>query len=220
MLALGFDTATPNVGVALVDDSGLIDSSDELAANRPGEQLPPAVAVLMERNGVAPTDVDVIGVGLGPGPFTGLRVGIVFAAAMGHALEIPVHGFCSLDALEAPHRDGDSAMVVITDARRREVYWARYDPDGVRVDGPRVDLPDVVAGLLRPDERIAGAGALLYRDRFDREPVGAPEYPVATYLAEWALRSLKVGEEPAPLRPLYLRRADAATSYTAKSVLT
>lgn len=221
MLAIGFDTSTPNVGVALVDDAiGLIARSDEVSANRPGEQLAPAVAVLLAGASRKPSDLEVIGVGLGPGPFTGLRVGIVFAAAMGHALEIPVHGSCSLDALAARHRAGGAEDVVaMTDARRREVYWARYTANGVRVDGPHVDKPAAVASVLREGDRLVGAGALQYADLLPSGPVAAAAYPDAEWLAREALRLATAGEKPSALTPLYLRRPDAAETFTAKSVL-
>ena len=89
-------------------------------------------------------------VGCGPGPFTGLRVGMATAAAYGHALGVPVFGVCSLDAI-----GGQTAgeVLVVTDARRREVYWARY-ADGVRVDGPGVAA---AADARRPSEQVAGS---------------------------------------------------------------
>ncbi len=79
--------------------------------------------------------VDAIVCGTGPGPFTGLRVGMVTAAALGHALNRPVHGVCTLDAIA--HDARPRPLLVVTDARRREVYWAAYDADGHRVRGPR-----------------------------------------------------------------------------------
>ena len=222
MLAIGFDTSTPNVGVAVVDDaSGLLARSDEVSANRPGEQLAPAVAALLAQAGARPADLDTVGVGLGPGPFTGLRVGIVFAAVLGHALEIPVFGCCSLDALAHPHLAGGSGDVVaITDARRREVHWARYSAEGARTDGPHVDLPAVLAASLRPEDRLVGAGAVQHQDLMPTEAAGPPLFPDAEWIAALALRRHSAGEQPEPLTPLYLRRPDAAETFTAKSVLT
>ena len=88
--------------------------------------------------GVRPADLAAIVAGLGPGPFTGLRVGLVTAASMGQALGIPTYGVCSLDALG--RAAGPGRVLVATDARRREVYWATY-LDGVRVTGPDVAKP-------------------------------------------------------------------------------
>jgi tRNA threonylcarbamoyl adenosine modification protein YeaZ len=96
-------------------------------------------------------------VGMGPGPYTGLRVGITFAQTFAWARNIPVRGFCSLDAIAKQVNELD--FIVTIDARRKEVYWARYT-NGVRVEGPLVDLPAVVAargikliGDLLPDPK-------------------------------------------------------------------
>jgi tRNA threonylcarbamoyl adenosine modification protein YeaZ len=128
-------------------------------------------------------DLSAVVVGCGPGPFTGLRVGMATAAAYGHALGIPVRGVCSLDAIGI---EMTGEVLVVTDARRREVYWARYR-DGVRVDGPNVNAPADVPGAAEALER-------------------PPVYPTAAGLvravADWSA-------EPEPLIPLYLRRPDA-----------
>ena len=138
-------------------------------------------------------------VGCGPGPFTGLRVGMATAAAYGHALGIPVHGVCSLDAIGG-QTTGET--LVVTDARRREVYWARYR-DGVRIDGPAVNAPaDVDPGVAR-----AVAGSPEHAALFGL-PLCEPSYPTPAGLVaavtDWS-------DNPAPLVPLYLRRPDAKT---------
>jgi tRNA threonylcarbamoyl adenosine modification protein YeaZ len=138
-------------------------------------------------------------VGCGPGPFTGLRVGMATAAAYGHALGVPVYGVCSLDAIGIESAGTAAEVLVVTDARRREVYWARYR-DGVRVDGPAVDVPADV-----PADADAVAGSPEHAALFDL-PRLAAVYPTAAGLvrsvADWTA-------EPAPLIPLYLRRPDA-----------
>jgi tRNA threonylcarbamoyl adenosine modification protein YeaZ len=145
--------------------------------------------------GLGVEDLDAVVVGCGPGPFTGLRVGMASAAAFGHALGIPVHGVCSLDAIGV-HTEGD--VLVVTDARRREVYWARYR-DGVRTAGPAVAAPTDV-----PADADAVAGSPEHTVLFDL-PRLDPVYPTPAGLvaavADWA--------DPAPLVPLYLRRPDA-----------
>ncbi len=186
---LAIDTATPAVTAGVVRRDGhAIDVLAErvtLDARAHAEQLTPnAIAALADAE-VGVEDLEAIVVGCGPGPFTGLRVGMATAAAYGHALGLPVHGVCSLDAIGLG-TVGD--VLVVTDARRREVYWARYR-DGVRVEGPAVAAPDDVPGateaLARP-----------------------PLYPTAEGLvravADWVAA-------PAPLVPLYLRRPDAKT---------
>jgi tRNA threonylcarbamoyladenosine biosynthesis protein TsaB len=192
-LLLAFDTSTPAVTVAL--SSG--ESCTVVAANRHGELLAPGVERVLADAGIGATDLDGIVVGLGPGPFTGLRVGVVTARALSHALGIPAYGACSLDALAAP------SVAVATDARRREVYWAAYDATGARSHGPAVDKPDDVAATLRDlgVTTIRGAGAHLYPAAFAGFDVADEMYPDAIHL----LAAPRTGD----LTPLYLRRPDA-----------
>jgi len=145
---------------------------------------------------------EVVVVGVGPGPFTGLRVGIMTAAAFGDARGIEVRGVCSLDGLGAP------STAVVTDARRKEVYWAVYDERGARVDGPQVSSPEVCREAVR-GLRIVGDGAQLYGFATDDEP----RYP---RLAALAVASLSA--DPLVLTPLYLRRPDAIESAGPKKV--
>ncbi len=151
------------------------------------EQLTPNVVGALADAGLTVEDLDAVVVGCGPGPFTGLRVGMATAAAYGHALGIPVHGVCSLDAIGI---DTTGEALVVTDARRREVYWARYR-DGVRVDGPAVDAPADVPGAAR--QHFARPARCI------RPPQGL-------------VRAVDWTAEPAPLIPLYLRRPDAKPS--------
>jgi tRNA threonylcarbamoyl adenosine modification protein YeaZ len=184
---LAIDTATPAVTAGVVrrdaDQIEVLAERVTLDARAHAEQLTPNALAALADAGLSVGDLDAVVVGCGPGPFTGLRVGMATAAAYGHALGVPVHGVCSLDAIGV-HTTGDA--LVVTDARRREVYWARYR-DGVRIDGPAVNAPADVPGA---DEELA------------RPPV----YPTAAGLVravpDWTA-------EPAPLVPLYLRRPDA-----------
>ncbi|MEZ7004508.1 tRNA (adenosine(37)-N6)-threonylcarbamoyltransferase complex dimerization subunit type 1 TsaB [Streptomyces sp. AD55] len=205
MLLLALDTATPAVTVALHDGTDVIASSSQVDARRHGELLLPAVDRVLSEAGPRLADVTAIAVGIGPGPYTGLRVGLMTADTFGLALGVPVHGVCTLDAL-AYAADLEEPFVVATDARRKEVYWARYADSRTRLTDPAVDRPaalaDEVAGLP-----AVGAGALLYPDVFPR--AHEPEHVSAAALARLAARRLAAGEElPAP-RPLYLRRPDA-----------
>ena len=140
-------------------------------------------------------DLGAVVIGCGPGPFTGLRVGMATAAAYGHALGIPVFGVCSLDAIGV---DTAGDVLVVTDARRREVYWARYR-DGVRIEGPAVNAP---ADVPTSDEAVAGSPehAALFG-----LPLLEPVYPTASGL----VRVVDFDAAPDPLIPLYLRRPDA-----------
>ncbi|GAA2241243.1 tRNA (adenosine(37)-N6)-threonylcarbamoyltransferase complex dimerization subunit type 1 TsaB [Streptomyces ruber] len=205
MLLLALDTATPAVTVALHDGTAVVASSSQVDARRHGELLLPAVDRVLAEAGTRLDAVTAVVVGTGPGPYTGLRVGLMTADTFGLALGVPVHGLCTLDAL-AFATDLDGPFVVATDARRKEVYWARYADSRTRVTEPAVDRPadiaDEVAGLP-----AVGAGALLYPDTFSE--AHGPEHVSAAALASLAAGRLAAGEElPAP-RPLYLRRPDA-----------
>ncbi|MDX6197366.1 MAG: tRNA threonylcarbamoyladenosine biosynthesis protein TsaB [Actinomycetota bacterium] len=202
MLILGLDTSTPAVSVALVDSRrGTIAESVVVDARRHGELLAEGIVRVLRDAAVDRRDLDAIAVGLGPGPFTGLRVGVVTAATLSDALQIPAYGTCSLDGL------GTGARVAMTDARRREVYWARYDNSGARVDGPHVSKPaDLVAELV--DGPIVGDGALLYAEVFgERDVRSEPRYPSAAAIV--AVVAPGIGTEAEPLVPLYLRWPDA-----------
>ncbi len=203
-VVLALDTATPSVivGVLRCHDDGRIDTLAQLiafGAAAHAELLTPKVVAAISDSHLSMVDLDAVVVGCGPGPFTGLRIGMATAAAYGHALGVPVHGVCSLDAIGI--RTTGEALVV-TDARRREVYWARYR-DGARVDGPGVTAPSDVP--VRGARSVAGSPA--HCALFDLPRIG-PEQPwpdgLAATVVDWEA-------EPAPLVPLYLRRPDAKT---------
>lgn len=206
MLLLALDTATPAVTVALHDGSSVVAASSQVDARRHGELLLPAVDRVLADAGLRLDAVTGIVVGIGPGPYTGLRVGLMTADTFGLALGVPVHGVCTLDGLAYESGIEGGPFVVATDARRKEVYWARYADPRTRLTDPAVDRPadiaDAVAGLP-----AVGAGALLYPETFP--DARAPEHVSAASLASLAAQKLAAGEElPAP-RPLYLRRPDA-----------
>lgn len=217
MLALALDTSSAACGVALVrlevdGEPVLLGRSDVEGARRHGEVLAPSLTSVLDAAAVRPAELSGLVVGLGPGPFTSLRVGIVTAAAMGQALGIPVHGVCSLDGL-VDVRPGRVAAV--GDARRREVYWAVYE-DGVRIDGPYVGPAQhvVEAGV----HRAVGAGAELYREQLTGIAIEAPRYPDPVRLASLAAAQLLAGTPVGPLVPLYLRHPDAALPGPPKQV--
>nr|WP_296777605.1 tRNA (adenosine(37)-N6)-threonylcarbamoyltransferase complex dimerization subunit type 1 TsaB [Rhodococcus sp. (in: high G+C Gram-positive bacteria)] len=213
MLVLAVDTSTPAVTAGVVRPApGAHNTADhELLASRVvvdarlhAEILTPNIVECLAEAGLSARDLDAVVVGVGPGPFTGLRVGMATAAAFGDALGIPVHGVCSLDAIAAelpPH--GES--LVVTDARRREVYWARYQ-DGIRIAGPDVCAPDQV------DVGAASstAGSPAHAALFDL-PVVDVSSPSPRGLVAAAAGALTSGVVPDPLVPLYLRRPDAKT---------
>jgi tRNA threonylcarbamoyladenosine biosynthesis protein TsaB len=212
---LTLDSATPLVTVALHDGEDVV---VELVADRPmkhGEQLAPLIEAAMHRVGIVRQDLTAIGVGVGPGPFTGLRVGLVTARTLGFVLEVPVYGVCSLDVLAVEAADtgalpaGTDEFLVATDARRKEVYLASYDGDGVRLTDPVVVKPAAAASGLP----TVGEGALLYPEHFPL-PVG-PTRPSAGWLAR------VIADERAELLdpdPMYLRRPDAVAPGERKQV--
>ena len=203
MLLLALDTATPAVTVALHDGTSVLAASSQVDARRHGELLLPAVDRVLAEAGLRLDAVTGIVVGVGPGPYTGLRVGLMTADTFGLALGVPVHGLCTLDGL-AYAADVEGPFVVATDARRKEVYWARYADPRTRVSEPAVDRPaDLDIGGLP----AVGAGALLYPDTFP--DARGPEHVSAAALASLAAEKLAAGEELAAPRPLYLRRPDA-----------
>jgi tRNA threonylcarbamoyl adenosine modification protein YeaZ len=206
VLVLVVDTSTPAVTAALVrvDDSGvaLVEERRHVDARAHGELLAPAIDDLLAK----PHELTAIVAGLGPGPFTGLRVGLVTAASMGHALSIPTYGVCSLDGIGALT---SGVCLVATDARRREIYWAAYD-DGVRVGEPAVDRPAEVLARVEPrPAHAAGDGAVLYADVLGLPVTAEPRYPQAAPLAEAALDRIRTSAPSEILTPLYLRRPDA-----------
>src|ERR1700756_2256439 len=154
-LILVIDTATPAVtaGVVRFDGSSCAVLAERVTvdARAHAERLTPNVLAALDEAALTMADLGAVVVGCGPGPFTGLRVGMATAAAYGHALGIPVYGVCSLDAIGGETPRGKQ---VVPDARRREVYWARYR-DGIRTGGPAVDAPaSVDPGVA---EAVAGS---------------------------------------------------------------
>ncbi|MFF2844949.1 tRNA (adenosine(37)-N6)-threonylcarbamoyltransferase complex dimerization subunit type 1 TsaB [Streptomyces sp. NPDC058001] len=211
MLLLALDTATPAVTVALHDGASVVAASNQVDARRHGELLLPAVDQVLADAGLKLSSVTAVVVGTGPGPYTGLRVGLMTADTFGLALGVPVHGLCTLDALAyAAGLDGpdglDGPFVVATDARRKEVYWARYADARTRVSGPAVDRPADIAAEVAGLPAV-GAGALLYPDTFP--DARGPEHVSAAALASLAAERLRAGDDLPPPRPLYLRRPDA-----------
>ncbi len=213
---LAFDTATPQVVVAVHDGERVVCELTAPDAMKHGEQLAPLIHAALAEAKVDRRDLTEIAVGVGPGPFTGLRVGLVTARTLAHVLGIPVRGVCSLDILAAqaaveasPQGNSPGDFLVATDARRKEVYVATYAADGTRRAGPAVGKPAALATELS----VAGPGPTLYPDAFPHAI--APTRPSAGWLAQIvAERSVEV----LPPEPLYLRRPDAVAPGKPKSV--
>ena len=208
MLVLALDTATPTLvaGVARWSPEGpeVLAERAVPSGTKHAELLTPAIRAALEDAGVTLADIGAVVTGLGPGPFTGLRVGIVTAAALADARGLPVIGVCSLDAV------GSGARTVVTDARRKEVYWAAYDAAGARVEGPAV---------VRPEE-LGPSGPFVGDPAFAERLGAAVERAEVTTagLMRAAAPQLADPSSAAPLVPLYLRRPDAVPPTAIKAV--
>jgi len=232
---LVLDTATPAVTaavVSIVDRTTVTPLAERSIVDERahGELLAPAVRAVLAEAGLQAPDLAAVVVGLGPGPFTGLRVGLVTAATMAQTLVIPAYGVCSLDAIGLASARGDGARgdraqssggltLVATDARRREVYWALYR-DGVALTPPAVGRPAAVVEQIadRGVQVAVGDGAVRYADLLPFAVRDEPRYPPALALAELAAPRVVDRAPGDPLTPLYLRRPDAAEPHPPKAV--
>lgn len=217
MLLLAFDTATPAITVALHDGTDTLAESTTVDARRTGELLAPGITAVLAAAGRKTAELTAIAVGVGPGPFTGLRVGLVTARALGDALGIPVHGVCTLDVVAYQSKSAEP-FAVATDARRKEVYWAQYTDYLTRSTEPDVAHPALIAERLS-GLPVAGEGAVLYPESFPTA-IG-PRRPSAAALAELTISRLQNAPDSLLLpEPLYLRRPDAVEPGTRKRVST
>lgn len=212
MLILAIDTSTSAITTAVHDGSRVVAEVAVLDPRRHTEQLGPLVEAVLAQAGTTPSGITDVVVGTGPGPYTGLRVGLVFAKVFGLAAGLPVHGVGSLDVLAHQARGSvDGPLLVATDARRKEVYWATYAVvDGAveRLSGPAVDRPAELAEAVRELPTV-GRGPVLYPELL---PHGIPVLDVsAGALADVAVGRITRGE-PMPVDALYLRRPDATPS--------
>jgi tRNA threonylcarbamoyladenosine biosynthesis protein TsaB len=227
---LAIETATQAVGCALWADDRPLGSFSLMAGRRHAETLLPAVDELCRRAGLGPADLGAVAVDVGPGLFTGLRVGLAAANAMAAALGVPVVGVTSLDALAYPQRRRPGLLAAIVDARRAEVYWALYRSEGhggappSQLRAPALATPEMVAdelvaiaGEAQRAERVlaVGDGAWRYRQLLAERQgleVGGPAdmWPSPLVVAELGCANLAAAGAAGPprLQPVYLRQAD------------
>lgn len=213
MRVLAIDTATTALVTGAVDtESGQITQRILADARAHNERLMPTILEVMSEAGLELDDLDAIVAGMGPGPFTGLRVGMATAQALADALSIPLHGVCTHDAIAhaalvgadaADEREAADAALVATDARRKEIYWATYRA-GQRLMGPEVAKPgdltlEGIAQIIIP-EKLA--------DQLPEELATLPRSEGAP-TAEGLVAVARLDAEPAPFVPMYLRRPDA-----------
>jgi len=216
VLAIDTSSAAVTAGIMAVDDAQVLPVAERTDLNPRGhsELLTPNIAGCLDDANAQPADLGAVVAGTGPGPFTGLRVGLVTAAALADTLGIPAYGVCSLDALGDMARD-EPELLVVTDARRKEVYWARY-ANGVRTAGPGVAKP---AGVpLDGVTAVAGAANELYAETWPDRPRRLDRYPSPHALVRCALDRIRIGAPGEQLTPLYLRRPDAVEPGAPKPV--
>ena len=224
MLVLVLDTSSAAVTagiVELTDQPGvhpkLLAEQVIVDARAHGERLAPAVRDCLAEAGTSIGQLEAVVAGIGPGPFTGLRVGLMTAAAIADATGLPSYPVCSLDAIAADHPNV-SQLLVAGDARRKEVYWARY-ASGRRVGEPAVGKPAELAGTLSGVQAMTGAGAEMYAEQLGL-PLLPGRFPTVTGLATVAAEAISARALGQPLTPLYLRRPDAVAPAGRKPVRT
>ena len=229
MLILGITTSTAQVGCAIGGHEGVLGAIHSARGRRHAETLTPAIEFLCRQSRVELSDIGAIAVDLGPGMFTGLRVGIAAGKALSHARRLPMIGVTSLDLLAFPLRHSSRRIVCALDAGRGEIFHASYrqSPGGVqRITAPQVASPDELASELQAageEVLLAGDGALRYAAEFEAvrrvELADRGEaYPLAGSLVQLAhARALR--EEfvsPAELTPTYLRKPDAEINWATR----
>lgn len=216
VLALVVDTSAAAVTAGVVDcaEQRVLAERVTVHGRAHGELLAPSIRDCLDGAGRSPAELAAVVAGVGPGPFTGLRVGLVTAAALADALGLPCYPVCSLDAMAVVHPDA-GRLLVAGDARRKEIYWALYRAGG-RLTEPAVGRPAELPADLGPTAAV-GAGARLYEQLLSL-PVLDGDYPTVAGLAALARDRVLGKAAGQPLTPLYLRRPDAAVPAPRKPV--
>jgi tRNA threonylcarbamoyladenosine biosynthesis protein TsaB len=218
-LILAIESATARVGCAVGAADEVLASAQSTRPRRHAESLVPQIRFVLEQAGVTTRDIELVAVDVGPGLYTGLRVGVTTAKAMAHTLAVPVIAVTSLDAI-AHEAGGDADITVAIDARRGEVFHADYrvgDLGSSTGSEPAVSSPEVLAGVLagRPGVRIVGDGAIAHEAVFTSSglSVGGPSYPSAEAVLALAVSRIDAAVSPAEIEPRYLRRPDAVAKW-------
>lgn len=204
MNVLAIDTSV-GVSVAILRSGGEVTQSQAIDHGMQGELTAELVSKVITDSGTKIQEITDVVVGVGPGPFTGLRVGIVTAVVFAHARNISIHGICSLDAIAS---DYAKPCIVVTDARRKELYWAQYE--GVRIGEPQVSKPEVIASQF-PDSKFVGTGALLYPNYISGTVMELKAGSLAQLFVSGSAQLVDVS-------PMYLRKPDAVEPTIRKSV--
>ncbi len=227
MLILGIETATGRVGCAIGGHEGVLASVQATRERRHAELLAPQIQAACAHADVGLRDLGAVAVDVGPGLYTGLRVGVTTAITMAHALRVPMVPVTSLDLLAYPMRHTGRIIAAVIDARRGEVFHARYGclPAGVqRLTEPAVDPPDRLVSQMMVDEGetlVVGDGAVKYSSMFGglrgvelADPGFAHPSAESLVLLAHALAEREEFVRPDEIRPIYLRRPDAEAKWT------
>lgn len=223
LLILGIETSTPRAGVALSREGRLLASATLGMGRGHAEFTAPAIGFLFEQAKTPLSALDAIAVGVGPGLFTGMRVGIITGELMAQALEIPLVGVSSLDLIARQAGVAPDPVVAVVDARRKEVFWASYQVGDsgpvqlgeIRLSGPRECAR--AADDLGGSPVFAGNGVLEYKEEFiagksSRLAPATMAFPMAETLTYEAAAILKEGRQ-APASPVYMRGPDAEINW-------
>lgn len=205
MNVLAIDTSV-GVSVAILRSNGELTQSKTVDHGMQGELTADLISQVVVESGLELREITDVVVGVGPGPFTGLRVGLVTAAVFAHARNIPTHGVCSLDAIAF---DYAKPCVVVTDARRKELYWARYEDK--RIGEPQVSKPEDLFTQF-PNTEFVGPGAQIYPDAISGKVLELKAGSLAKLFAAGTAQLVDIS-------PMYLRKPDAVEPTTRKSVL-
>lgn len=215
-LILAIESATSCVGCALGTSEGILASTYSARGRRHAESLAPQIEFVVGQAGAAITDIDLVAVDVGPGLYTGLRVGIATARAMAHTLGVPMVAVGSLEAIAHANRSGGDMLVAI-DARRQEVFHAAFTVDDGTIAGTEPAVGPVKSIATRPGGRVVGDGALVYADAFAqlgvRVDLDATHLPLPDAVLALAAGRLDRQVAPKEIEPVYLRRPDAVAKW-------
>lgn len=227
-MILGIESATSRVGCAIGDASGVLASRESAQPRRHAESLAPQIAEILTESDVRASDIEVVAVDVGPGLYTGLRVGITTAITMAHALNAAMVPVTSLELVARRAADGRAAdewaaerswerIDAVVDARRGELFHAAFTPEGDWLSEPDVVDPQVLAETLRStaaETLLVGDGVEAHAEVFARAGLsieGSSAYPSAETIVEMAAAAVAAGEvvNAGSIRPMYLRGPDA-----------
>ncbi len=179
MIILAIDTATDSVSVAFGDGKRVLAHSEAISDRRHAEALAPMIEFVRQQAGISFREIDVVAVDIGPGSFTGMRVGIASAKAIAQTLDVPLIGIISLDILAQALGPIDDVVVSVIDARRGEMYWSMYRQQQgatMQVHAPRVGpLADLIVDVVDrgQETHFVGDGAVRYRSEIEESLVNA-----------------------------------------------